>query len=380
MKNNKNDWSTKKILTLFLIMCLIAKLIFDFSGFWANIGLVFKYLGYILSYLIFGLSIAYILNAYIDVWENNILKKVLNKKKKLKKAICIIIGYLSFLGVISFLIFALVPTLTRTVNDLISKIPSLINDGVAFYSSVLDGTKYEIPPDVLASIGQAMDSLLDSILGFFDISFIANILTSTTTWILNIVMGLIVSIYMLIDKERNLRALNRTIDALLPENAASKLRWAGNEINKILRKYFTGKLLQALVFTFMTYAAFSIAGIPYAILFAIIAGITNMIPYVGPWIGAIPVTFVSLVYNFWLGLIAIVCILICQAIDNWLVAPRIVGGQMGISPLLVLAGLTIGGKAFGLIGLLFGDILAAIFKVFFYDNFVKKRLEKKQLT
>src|SRR5690554_4366371 len=154
-KNNKN-WTIKKIIFLFAILCLIGKLVFDFSGFWSSFSLIFEFIGELLSYLLIGFVIAYVLNAYIDFLQNKLLKRVLNKKRRAKKSICIVLAYLTFFGILAFLIFTLVPTLSSTVNDLIKKVPSIIDEGILLYTSILDGTRYEIPADVVTSIENVM--------------------------------------------------------------------------------------------------------------------------------------------------------------------------------------------------------------------------------
>lgn len=379
MQRNRSNWTIKKIIFLFIILSLIGKLIFDFSGFWLNFAFVFQYIGYILGYLLFGFIIAYILNAYIDFWDKKLFKDLLNNNRKLKKVLYMIIAYMTFFGILSFLIFTLVPALTATLRDFAVKIPILIDKVVAYYNNLLDGTKYELSEDVLKSVTNALDSLLKSATDAININLITSIVSNATSLLFNFIMGIMVSVYMLIEKEHTLVAINRVIDGLFRKRTGERLRWIGHEVNQIFRKYFTGKLLQALICTILAYVAFSIARLPYAILFAVTFGITNMIPYIGPWIGAIPIIIISLAYDFWLGVAAAICILIIQAVDNWFISPKIVGGKMGISPLLVLAGLGIGGRLFGLPGLIFGDVLAAIFKLFFYDVYIRKRIEAKQL-
>lgn len=379
MQKNRSNWTIKKIIFLFIILCLIGKLIFNFAGFWLNFAFIFQYIVYILGYLLIGFIIAYILNAYIDFWDKKLFKDFLNKNRKLKKAICMIIAYMTFFGILGFLIFTLVPALTSTLKDFAVKIPSLIDKVVAYYNNLLDGTKYELSEDVLKRITSTLDSLLKSFTDAININLITTILSNATSGLFNFVMGIMVSVYMLLEKENTLIAVNRVIDGLFAKRTGERLRWIGHEVNKIFRKYFTGKLLQALICTILAYISFSIARLPYAILFAVTFGITNMIPYIGPWIGAVPIIIISLAYDFWLGVAAAICILIIQAVDNWFVSPKIVGGKMGVSPLLVLAGLGIGGKLFGLPGLIFGDVLAAIFKLFFYDVYIRKRIEAKQL-
>ena len=339
---------------------------------------MFQYIGYILGYLLFGFIIAYILNAYIDFWDKKLFKDLLNNNKNLKGIMhdyCIH----DLLWNTKLLIFTLVPALTTTLKDFAVKIPTLIDKVVAYYNNLLDGTNYELSEDVLKSVTNALDSLLKSATDAININLITSIVSNATSLLFNFIMGIMVSVYMLIEKEHTLVAINRVIDGLFRKRTGERLRWIGHEVNQIFRKYFTGKLLQALICTILAYVAFSIARLPYAILFAVTFGITNMIPYIGPWIGAIPIIIISLAYDFWLGVAAAICILIIQAVDNWFISPKIVGGKMGISPLLVLAGLGIGGRLFGLPGLIFGDVLAAIFKLFFYDVYIRKRIEAKQL-
>ena len=127
----------------------------------------------------------------------------------------------------------------------------------------------------------------------------------------------------------------------------------------------------------MSYIMFLIAGLKYAILLAVIMAFMNMIPYIGPWLGGVLVVFITLPQGMFSSIAAIVCVLAAQAVDNWFVTPKIVGGRMGVSPLLVLAGLCICGGIFGVPGMIMGDVMAAIFKTLFYDRYVNNKLKNK---
>ena len=165
--------------------------------------------------------------------------------------------------------------------------------------------------------------------------------------------------------------------AIFPRKRAESVMWGAGQINLILRQYISGKLLQALIILVTSYILFLIAGVEYAILLAVIMAIMNMIPYIGPWIGGIVVVFISIPQGLYPTVASLVCVLAVQALDNWFVGPKIVGGRMGASPLLVLAGLCICGGLFGLPGMILGDVLAVIFKVFFYDRFINNKLKNK---
>jgi predicted PurR-regulated permease PerM len=190
-------------------------------------------------------------------------------------------------------------------------------------------------------------------------------------------MSLLVSVYMLLEKEKAQNATKRIVHGIFKPSTADRVSDAGRKIDMIFKRYFAGKLLQAVAIMILAYVVLLIGGVKYAILFAVILRFTNLIPYIGPWIGAVPVVLISLIQDPWMGIRALVCILVIQIVDNLILTPRILGGKMGISPLLVLIGLCVGGTLFGFIGMVIGDVLAAIVKMLFYDSFINRRLHRK---
>ena len=230
---------------------------------------------------------------------------------------------------------------------------------------------------IVNGIDSAKNFLLTWLSADFITGQVTRIVTATGSGIIMVVMGLLVSVYMMIEKDNASVAAKRIVYGVFSPKRANAVVEAGRKINMIFRQYFAGKLLQALIVMVMAYVFMLIGRVEYAILFAVIIGFTNMIPYVGPWIGGVPTILISMITDPWMGLRALICVLAIQAVDNWIVSPRIVGHKMGVSPLLVLAGLCIGGKLFGFVGMVFGDVLAAIVKVFFYDSFIALRLHKK---
>lgn len=375
-KQKKRGWSPQTVFLLLIGVLLAAKIIFDFSGFRDFISEAAGFLLSIVSYLLVGFVIAYVLNAYMMVWEKHVFKNM--KRRRLKKALCIIISYVTFLGFMAFLIFSIVPTLVDTISSLTSTLPGQIEKALKVYQDLMEGKFFDLPDSVNENIKQIVISVQDTLLGFVNVDRITALFATTANSIFNFIMGVIVSVYMLIEKNRVIVVCNRVVDAIFSRSKADKIKWGGHQINNLMKQYFTGKLLQAFIILIISYIAFTIAGIDYAILFAVIMGFTNMIPYIGPWIGAVPVVLVSVVTDVWLGVAALICVLSVQAIDNFFITPKVVGGRMGISPLLVLIGLCIGGSLFGLPGMIMGDVMAAVFKVFFYDTYIEKRIRGKK--
>ena len=190
-------------------------------------------------------------------------------------------------------------------------------------------------------------------------------------------MGIMVSVYILIEKGDILRASNKILDTMFKSKTARRIKWAGKKVNEIFRCYFTGKILQACILSIIAFIVFSILDLPYAMLFAVVIGVFNTVPYIGPWVGAVPVILICLVQDFWSGVAATIAIIVIQVVDNWIISPRIIGDQMGISPLSILIGLCVGGKLFGVPGMILGDVMAALVKVFFYDTYVEALRRKK---
>ncbi|MBQ8165315.1 MAG: AI-2E family transporter [Clostridia bacterium] len=366
-----------KIFWLVVAVLLAAKMIFDFNGFWALFTMAGSAIVSLLGYVLIGFIIAYIINSYINVWRNKIFKKW-TKNPKAKKYITIGIGYISFIAVICLFLFAIIPALYSSITSLGKEIPSLIDYLTKHYKDFISSDSV-IARAVTDSIDSILSMFGEAALSFVNFATISNFVSATTSVIFNAVMGIMISVYMLIEKESAMAATKKIIFALFTDKTARRIKWALKKINIIFQKYLSGKLLQAFCVMIISYIIFSIAGLSYAILFAVVLALLNMIPYIGPWVSAVPIVVICLAESFWSGVIAVICILIVQAIDNWLISPKVIGNTIGVSPLLVLIGLCIGGALFGVVGMIIGDAMAAVVKVFFYDTYIEIRRRRKAI-
>lgn len=361
---------------VFILAVLIAvKVIFDIHGFGDFVSKLISFVLSVFSYLIIGVVLAFILNSYTDVWENKIFKKI--KSYKVKRTLSIIIAYLTMLLILTLILFALVPALVDTVKVFAANIPKAFEKIQGLYVDITQNGKFNLPTEALDAINNGLAHLQEFATEVFHPQKITAVFSGTVTGIFNVIMGVMISVYLLIEKDNCIKAMKRINYAIFPRKRAESVMWGAGQINLILRQYISGKLLQALIILVTSYILFLIAGVEYAILLAVIMAIMNMIPYIGPWIGGIVVVFISIPQGLYPTLASLVCVLAVQALDNWFVGPKIVGGRMGASPLLVLAGLCICGGLFGLPGMILGDVLAVIFKVFFYDRFINNKLKNK---
>ncbi len=373
------QFTPTKIYLYILVVLVTIKIIFDIQGFGDFISKTAAFVTSIVSYLIIGLIIAYILNAYMMVWENRVFKKI--KKKKLKRTLSIIIAYFTLLLIVALFLFALIPTLTDTAKSFADNLPKAFSKITEFYDDIIEKGRFDLSEEVKNTIQDNIQRVQETVMGWFNAENITNFatkfFTATVSSVFNVIMGLMVSVYMLIEKDKAIRMLKRVNYAMLSKKHADTIQWGASQSNRIFKQYFAGKLLQACIMLVLSYILFLIAGLRYAILLAVIMAFLNMIPYIGPWLGGALVIFITLPQGMFSCLAALVCILAVQAVDNWFVTPKIVGGRMGVSPLLVLAGLCICGGLFGVPGMIMGDVMAAIFKTLFYDRYVENRLKNK---
>lgn len=374
-----SEWNFKTFLLLGILLILTTKIVFDFVGFRASLGEAFSYIVSLLSYLMYGFVLAYILNAYIGWLERVPLKKM--QPTRGRRYLSIALAYATLVAFVLFLVFSIVPKLIASVSDFAKVVPGMFDTVNGIYKDIVEGGRFNLSASMQESIVNGIASLKDTLMSFLNVDLLASmgkrIVTVAGTGIFNIFMSLLVSVYMLLEKEKALNASKRIVHGVFKPATADRISDAGRKIDMIFKRYFAGKLLQAVAIMILAYVVLLIGGVKYAILFAVILGFTNLIPYIGPWIGAVPVVLISLIQDPWMGIRALVCILVIQVIDNLILTPRILGGKMGVSPLLVLIGLCIGGTLFGFVGMVIGDVLAAIVKVLFYDSYINRRLRQR---
>ena len=364
-----------RIYLFILAVLLTVKIVFDIHGFGDFVSKSMSFILSVFSYLIIGAVIAFILNSYASIWENRILKKM--KSHKAKKILSIIIAYATMVLIVTLILFALIPTLIDTVKAFADNIPKAFATIKDMYIDITENGKFNLPEDALSAIDDGLVQLQEIATKIFSPQKITTFFSGTISGLFNLIMGIMISVYILIEKENVINAMTRINYAVLPRKRAETVLWRARKINVILKQYISGKLLQALIILVTSYILFLIAGVKYAILLAVIMAIMNMIPYIGPWIGGVIVVFISVPQGVYAIIASLVCVLAVQALDNWFIGPKIVGGRMGASSLLVLAGLCICGGLFGLPGMIFGDVIAVIFKVFFYDRFICNKLKAK---
>lgn len=339
----------------------------------------------ILSSVIMAISIAYILNPGVRWFEINVYNKIggINSNKKLSRILSIITIYLFLFGLISMVIVFVAPQIATSMADISRRVPEYINSTIEIvedlsnrWSGELNAANqvYDITGHVERNINQIFTNA-GNILDYVFNNLILGIM-SVTSGIFNFVLGIIISFYLLGDKESFKRGTEKILLAIFHKKTVKKIKDLGREADTLFGKYVIGKFVDSLIIGIICFIGLSILKIRYALLISTIIGITNMIPYFGPFIGAVPaviITFFDSPINaFWI----IIFILILQQFDGLILGPKILGDSVGLKPFWIIFSIVLGGGLYGVLGMFLGVPVMAII-ITFGNKLIDWQIERK---
>ena len=319
--------------------------------------------------IIYGLVIAYLLDSVV---------MFLMRKLKVRRKQGIFLACIILIGTISALIYNLLPQIIENVNNIMSFIMEGdvdISQIVADIRNRIDNKYMEYITDYILQAGESVKNIVNNLLEYLYnmlMSMITNIGSSTFT----LFISLIISIYMLSEKDDLLARGRRFIHAYFKDNKADNILQVFGKANKIFRSFLIGKLLDSAIVGIMCVIAFAVAKVPYAPLMGTLTGFFNIIPYFGPLIGSVPVVIVSFFVDPSKALTALIIIIIIQQIDSNILEPKIVGENVGVSPFWIITSVTVGGNLFGIPGLILGVPVLVLLKTIVEDSIDMRLMEK----
>lgn len=382
------DDRKKKIFTIcsivYALLILLVVIITNFDRFavfyeWLNEKIS------VLSPILIGAIIAYISNSLVRLFQKRVFKKV--ESNRWRRTLSILCAYASIIVIISVFILLIIPQLLSSFEELVKK----ISDGT--YLNSLITAINEFLNNVLSFGGEeafefiSMEKITQVLSGFFEstgdllqnianwaLSYGGNILTGLK----NIVIGFLLSIYFVISKDRLYAQSTRILAALCSKQRAEAVKEWFRYADKTFGGFIVGKLIDATTVIVLCAITFSIARIPYSILVAVVIGVCNIIPFFGPFIGAIPSGFIVFIAEPDKLLLFIILLLVVQQFDANIIEPKIVGDRTGLSSLGVLVAVTVMSGYLGILGMflgvpIFAMICTSIKKV------IKRRLAEKEL-
>ena len=328
----------------------------------------------IISPFVVAFVIAFLLHTPLAWFERTFFSKL-----KAKRAVSILVTYIVAALLIAALIVAAAPQVAESVVSIGNNIPKYIQSVTAFLDKLTGQNNWD--PVVVESVTDAMNGAFKNLSTFMIAKMpeLLNFSVSIGTFAIDMFMSVIASIYMLATKERLIFQLKKILYAFLKEKRADRIIEIGALTNEMFSKFINGKMVDSLIIGIMCFVGMLFIYSPYAILIAIIVGVTNMIPFFGPFIGAIPSTLILLMVSPFDALIFAIFVLALQQFDGNILGPKILGDSTGLAPIWVLVSITIGSGLMGFVGMIIGVPTFAVFYTLLSEN-MDRRLSEKNIV
>lgn len=355
-------------------------------------GDFFRKLVTILAPFIWGLVICYLLSPLMRFLEERVFlplgKRLYRKNKKggaakFARVMSILFSEIVLLLLIAALVYLIIPQILGSVQMLVQNSGTYADnvskwlDGLLKNYPELDSYVGGLFGNINANVGNWLETKLLPQLGSL-ITSVSSGVYGFARSIYNLIIGIIVSVYLLADKEGFLAAVKRLSYAVFSVETADKLRQGLNFVDKTFMGFLSGKILDSLIIGIICYIVCSILKMPYTLLVSVIIGVTNIIPFFGPLIGAIPSALIILMVDPSKCLIFVIFIIILQQIDGNIIGPRILGSSTGITGFWVMFAIILGSGLFGFWGMLLGvPVFVVIYTVI--QNLIIKKLKKSDL-
>ena len=313
----------------------------------------------ILAPVSFGLIIAYLLESLVGFFTR-LLERIPvaqranhSRLSAFYRALSITVSEILLVVSISTLLSTILPQLTDSLMTIISNIDLYAANLEAWGRPILEEHP-SIAPYVLEQF-DSVETLLKDFLQNDLLSVVTRVtsgLFEVGTYVYNFILGLIVSIYLLFSKNRLIGHMKKLLYALARPDRANNVLSLARYTNRVFKGFLVGKLVDSMIIGFLCFLGTTVLRIPYSLLISIFVGATNIIPYFGPFIGAIPSALLLLMLDPYKCLVFVIFIIVLQQIDGNVIGPKILGNTTGISSLGVLISILIGGGLFGLTGMI----------------------------
>ena len=377
MKESPNNKYIKQGLVIFLSLSGAILVYLAFS----NLSMIWKKISVVTSALqpiFIGLVMAYLVAPLETRMELYFRKKKI--KKKIAQGLAVFLTVFFVLVICVVAVRSLLPQVSKTVVDLTITMPGMLNSFTRHVNQWIQSDG-----QIMALVNEGIDRATEFIdqwmkTGIYDtMTSIVSGIINVFGFVFNIIVGFIVMIYVLFEKDKFrgqakkiLYAVskNRKVNAFLLDTV--------RQCDKMFGGFITGKIIDSLIIGILCFICMTILKLPYVALISLIVGVTNVIPFFGPYIGAIPSAFLILLVSPMKCVIFIVFVLVLQQVDGNIIGPRILGESTGLSPFWVLFSILVFGELFGVIGMIIGvPIFATIYYVI--KRLIEARLIQQNL-
>lgn len=350
-----------------------------------GIGKVFT----ILSPFVWGLAITYLLAPLMGRIEKAFLKKKSGrtgkpgKREKRARGAAVLISEIILILILVAFVYLIIPQLYSSIETIVINSPGYFNKAIDWIRVRLANHPQaeEYVTNTLQNVSQNLvETIRDRVLPSLGnvVSGVTNGVVVVFKGIYNLIIGIIVSIYLLANLEGGLNGTRRVLYSVFSLETAENIRSGLRFVDKTVMDFLVGKLLDSAIIGLLCYLVCALLNMPYALLVSVIVGVTNIIPFFGPFIGAVPSALIILLVDPVKCLIFVVFVIVLQQIDGNIIGPKILGSSVGVNAFWIMFAIILGGGLFGVLGMLLGvPIFAVIYTA--VGNLVDKKLEKNDL-
>ena len=344
------------------IAVILFVLLTHWGGVRESVGTFFRYF----SPVILGAIIAYIVNPLAGLYGRTLFCWI--KKEKAKTFLSNFLAILTVILILVFLLLMLIPQLIESVATFAGNL-----DGyVASLHAMLDSLGVSSSALGLDKFIDSSEALIETVTDFVkqNLSKILSASASVGKGAIQFLVGFLLSIYLLGDKSRLKNGGQRLLTAALGGAKYEKLAKVLRRCHSILNRYIVFNLLDSLIVGSANALFMAIVGMPYVGLVSFVVAVFNLLPTFGPVFGALIGGFVLLMVNPWHALAFLIFTAILQTIDGYILKPKLFGDSLGVSGLWILVGVIVGGRAFGVVGILLAIPAVAILDFLYREHFL----------
>lgn len=378
MKDNIKKYFSKELIGL--IILVFSGILFYFLL--SRINDVWNSIVWFLSIFkpfLWAFVIAYFVNFFVVFFEKKIFNDKRVKNPKNQRRFSMIAGYLLALVIVVLVIVIIVPQTINSLSTLVDNAPTYINNFLKYMSAFVANHAWAAGISDWASAKLIdMETMFPDFVTEYILPYTVNITTAVTSVVINLFIAIVVSIYFISSKEKFFAQIKKVFYAHMKEEKVNRLIILTKESNNTFSNFISGKLLDSLIIGIITFIILSIFNFPYSLLISVIIGITNIIPFFGPIIGAVPSVLIIAIISPVRALWFILFILVLQQVDGNIIGPKIIGYSIGISAVWIIFSIVIGNKLIGVIGMLIGaPAFAVCYKLF--KDWTESKLKNKGL-
>lgn len=365
---------------IFLIITYIAFIIFGLVNFDKIIN-VFAFIINIFYPFIIGTVLAFILNVLVNFVERRLLGKVKNTKcwKKVKRPVSILISVVIIILILVFVMNLIIPQLKNSLSLFTDTLPEYKDDVIVIMN------RFNIEEGTITTVSEYFDNFSKIITDYIKgnskdvISMTTEFASSIFDIVSSTVIAIVFAIYIIAQKETLVRQMDKIMRAFFKPGVIKKVYEATTLANRSFSNFITGQCLEAFIIGTLCFIGMVIFKIPYASTVSVLIGFCALIPIFGSIIGTILGAFLILMVNPVEAIVFVVFIIILQQIDNNFIYPRVVGKSIGLPGMWVLVSVTVGGKIYGILGMLIATPLCSMLYILF-SKFVNTKLRREKIA